>query len=245
MSDAPIQPENVSFHCNACGGHRNHAVLKEHTHEWNEEYHYEDEEDGHCCTFLGRKDVYILLQCCGCGSVSLRHESFGEAIEGSIVKTYPPRQFRKMPAWVEEIQYDPKAKAFAFIPRLLKEIYGSLYSEHRALSAMGIRALLELIMIEKVGDRGVFRKNVDAFQNEGFISQLQRALLEPTIEFGHASIHRNYAPKIEELITALDITESLIHTIYVLPDKAKSLGEAVPPRRKKSDEPEPPQLTTG
>ena len=135
-----------------------------------------------------------------------------------------------MPAWVEEMEHYGDDTNFAFIPRLLKEIYGSLHSEHRAVSAMGIRALLELIMIEKIGDRSSFRKNVEAFHNEGFISSLQRMLLDPTLEFGHASIHRNYAPKMEELITALEITESVIHTLYVLPAKAQSLGEAVPKR---------------
>lgn len=236
MSDAPVQPRNVSFHCNACGGQRNHTVLKEHTHEWEEEV-----DTGDFLFYDDCREVYLLLRCCGCDSVSLKHESFAKSQKGSTIKTYPPRQFRQMPAWVQEIEYNPEAKAFAFIPRLLKEIYGSLYSEHRAVSAMGIRALLELIMIEKIGDRGSFGKNVDAFQNEGFISNLQRTLLDPTLEFGHASMHRNYAPKLEELITALDITESLIHTIYVLPDKAESLGEAVP-RRNKSG---PPQLTDG
>ena len=235
MSDAPVQPINVRFHCNTCGGSRNHAVLTEHAHEWDEEllYYFESELD---CILIRRKEVYTLLQCCGCDSVSLKHESsFTEAEDiHPTIKTYPPRQFRRMPAWVEEMEHYGDDTNFAFIPRLLKEIYGSLHSEHRAVSAMGIRALLELITIEKIGDRGSFGKNVDAFQNEGFISNLQRMLLDPTLEFGHASMHRNYAPKMEELITALDITESLIHTIYVLPDKAKSLGEAVP-RRNKND----------
>jgi hypothetical protein len=234
MSEAPIQPISVTFHCNTCGGHRNHTLLTEHVREWKEEVIYEEEGEL-CGTYIGRKDVYILLRCCGCDSVSLKHESFSEAEEHPTIKTYPPRQFRQMPAWVQEIEDFVRWKGdanFAFIPRLLKEIYGSLYSEHRAVSAMGIRALLELIMIEKIGDRGSFRKNVEAFQNEGFISHLQRTLLDPTLEFGHASMHRNYAPKMTELIAALDITESLIHSLYILPDKAKSLSDAVPKRNR-------------
>ena len=34
---------------------------------------------------------------------------------------------------------------------------------------MGIRALLELIMIDKVGDKGSFAKNADTFEREGFL----------------------------------------------------------------------------
>ena len=213
---------NVTFHCNTCGGQRNHAVLTEHVHNWKEEVDFDD-EDGRPLYIYG-KDVYVLLRCCGCDSVSLKHESFNEDDEHSTIQAYPPRQFRKKPSWFYE---DALAE---FIPRLLKEIYGSLYSEHRAVSAMGIRALLELIMIEKVGDKGSFTKNVDTFEREGFISPLERELLEPVLEFAHAAMHRNHAPKMNELITALDVTESLIHTLYILPAKAQSLGEAVPKR---------------
>jgi hypothetical protein len=120
MAEGPIQPINVTFHCNACGGQRNHAVLTEHVHEWNEELHYYDESDNLSGIHLRRKDVYTLLQCCGCGSVSLKHELFPEEDEDSTIKTYPPRQFRQMPAWVQEIEWKGDADPFAFIPRLLK-----------------------------------------------------------------------------------------------------------------------------
>src|SRR5262245_37329913 len=62
---------------------------------------------------------------------------------------------------------------------------------------------LELVTVEKVSDKGSFTKNVDTFEREGFISPLDREHLEPVLEFGHAAMHRNYVPKMTELITAL------------------------------------------
>jgi hypothetical protein len=233
MSEAPIQPITVTFHCNVCGGKRNHAVLTEHVHEWDEEVSYEDDE-GPGIFYVHQKEVYLLLRCCGCDSVSLKHESFSEAEEHPAIKIYPPRQFRQPPRWLYELDYFAAFRNadIAFIPRLLREIYGSLYSEHRAVSAMGIRALLELVMVEKIGDRGSFGKNVEAFQTEGFISLQQRTLLDSVLEFGHASMHRNYAPATKELISALDVAENLIHTLYILPDEAKSLSDAIPKRKR-------------
>jgi hypothetical protein len=218
----------LKFHCNLCGGDRNHSTLAEHSHDWHEEVGF-DEEYGP--SYVTGKDLYALLRCMGCDSVSLKHQSHFSEAERPTTTTYPPRQFRRMPVWFHEVDGFFAPDNIAFIPRLLNEIYGSLHSEHRAVSAMGIRALLELIMIDKIGDRGNFSKNVEAFEANGFISTVQKGLLEPTLEFGHASMHRNHAPKMNELVTALDITESLIHTLYVLPDKAKELEKTVSKRK--------------
>jgi hypothetical protein len=34
---------SVTFHCNTCGGNRNHAVLAEHVHEWKEEVDFDEQ----------------------------------------------------------------------------------------------------------------------------------------------------------------------------------------------------------
>ncbi len=217
------------FHCNLCGGDRHHSQLAEHFHDWRDEVGGDDDYPPMIVT---GKEVYVLLRCCGCDTVSLQHKSYFSENDRPSIKVYPPRQFRKPPIWFQELDGILVTETIAFIPRLLKEIYGSMYSQHRAVSAMGIRALIELIMIDKIKDQGSFRKNVDAFQTGGFISAFQRSMLEPTLEFGHASMHRNHAPKMQELIAALDITENLIHTLYVLPDKAAQLEKTVPKRTK-------------
>jgi hypothetical protein len=55
-----------------------------------------------------------------------------------------------------------------FVPRkgseiadLLTEIYAAVNGGQHRLAAMGIRALLERVMINKVGDQGTFRGNLD------------------------------------------------------------------------------------
>lgn len=59
-----------------------------------------------------------------------------------------------------------------------------------ALAVMGIRALLEAVMISKAGDHGTFSENIAEFEKLGYVSKLQRARLETILEAGHATIHR-------------------------------------------------------
>jgi len=59
---------------------------------------------------------------------------------------------------------------------------------------MGIRATLETVMIDKVGDHHRFSANVDEFQKAGYLSV------------------RQAGPTDSDIATLLDITESIIET---------------------------------
>ena len=117
-----------------------------------------------------------------------------------------------------------------FVRGLIKEIYSALHNDSRRLAAMGIRALIEHMMILEVTDNGSFKKNLEAFQKAGYLSDKQRTIIEPILEAGHAAIHRGYEPSSEDVITVIEITESLVETIYVHSKKAEKLKERVPQR---------------
>jgi hypothetical protein len=98
---------------------------------------------------------------------------------------------------------------------------------------MGIRALIEHIMIEQIGDSGGIGSNVDRFVAEGYIAPKSEALFrEHLIESGHAAMHRAYFPKPSDISALLDITESLIETVYVHPHQTKL--QKIPPRKPKA-----------
>jgi hypothetical protein len=75
---------------------------------------------------------------------------------------------------------------------LLHEIYQAVHGGQYRLAAMGIRALLEQIMMPKVGDLGSFEKQLDAFEKAGYISFIQRDTMKATLEVGHD----RYAPRL-------------------------------------------------
>jgi uncharacterized protein DUF4145 len=117
-----------------------------------------------------------------------------------------------------------------YVSRVLREVYIALQNDCCSIAAMGIRALLERLMIEHVDDQGSFSANLDAFEKAGYVGGRQREIIEATLEVGHASIHRNYNPTRQDVTQVLDIAENIIQSIYVSAEQAKALKKRIPPR---------------
>jgi hypothetical protein len=113
---------------------------------------------------------------------------------------------------------------------LLYEIYQAVYGGQYRLAAMGIRALLEQIMISKVGDCGTFEQKLNAFEKDGYISFFQRDAMKATLEVGHAAMHRAYKPTEEDVKVALDIVEGIMAPLYHHRSEAEKMVERVPRR---------------
>lgn len=116
------------------------------------------------------------------------------------------------------------------IMSLIKEIYVAV--EHRlyTLAAMGIRATLENVMKEKIGDRP-FKVLVSEFQKAGYLSIRQAEHLGVIIEAGHAAIHRGWNPDEKDISTLLNISETLIEMVYLHEDRTRDLDKRVPRRQ--------------
>jgi hypothetical protein len=95
---------------------------------------------------------------------------------------------------------------------------------------MGVRAVLESVMIDKLSDQGTFKENLKLFFENGYISKIQMEILEGALELGHASIHRGYIPDSDQIIFALDLMETIVHHLYLLKDQAKHSLTGVPSR---------------
>jgi hypothetical protein len=169
---------------------------------------------------------YDLLECAGCKDISLRL-TLKHIDDTKSVHYFPSPASRKVPDWLY-VGYVAKT-----LGSLLHEIYQAVRGGQLRLAIMGIRALIEQVMIHKVGDNGSFLKNLDAFQQAGYISLVQRDVLNDILDAGHAAIHRAYEPKTKDIEIALDITEAIMAAIFVHADAAKKVSERVPARPKK------------
>jgi Domain of unknown function (DUF4145) len=149
-------------------------------------------------------------------------------IDNGDVTFYPPAVLRGRYWWPLKFYFD---KTFDEIPvGLLDEIYTAVGGGQYRLAAMGIRSLLEQVMIAKIGDRGSFSKNLDHFHELGYISLVQRDALTALLEARHAVTHRSFHPTERDLDTLLDIIERLLAAIYTHSDTAETLAKRVPPR---------------
>jgi hypothetical protein len=114
---------------------------------------------------------------------------------------------------------------------LMIEIDTAVQNRLYKLAAMGIRTTLENIMKEKIGDHP-FARLVEEFQKRGYLSTRQAESLNSIIEAGHAVIHRAWQPNDEDISLLLDVTDTLIKTVYLNEDSARELKERVPKRQK-------------
>jgi len=225
--------EITNAHCNTCHGIRRHAVLHKEDNTWEDQLADINDPDQIEAIYGG--DVYELLKCCGCGGISFRHTEYypGEtAANGTPVKhedSYPKPASRPKPSWTKGLMWAAKYRD-NFIGEILDEIYTALNNNAPRLATMGIRALIEHIMIDKVGDNGKFKDNLKKFKAQGFLSDNDHDTIKRTIDVGHAAMHRNYCPPSSDLQIILDVTENLIEPIYINPKKTIMITDRVPPR---------------
>ena len=119
----------------------------------------------------------------------------------------------------------------ASINALMIEINTAVQNKLYKLAAMGIRATLENIMKEKIGDRP-FVVLVAEFEKSGYLSVRQTESLNSIIEAGHAVVHRGWQPNADDISLLIDVTETLIKTVYLHEYRARELNERVPKRQK-------------
>ncbi|HEY3910357.1 MAG TPA: DUF4145 domain-containing protein [Stellaceae bacterium] len=217
------------LHCNTCGRANNHIILHQESTKWTDYAGLEREEyeiSGGC--------TYKMLKCLGCDDVHFRTLSwFSEDTNAygapNIQKNrYPPAISRRRPPWTTgHLQLMLPADIHHF----LEEIYISLQDNSLRLTVLGIRALLEQIMVEKVGDHQTLGQNVDAFLQAGYVApQSHEIFRKSLIEAGNAAMHRGYNPLSDDVDTLLDVTESLVASIYVHPKRAAEVRKKIPQR---------------
>ena len=228
IARCPTESTTKSF-CNECVGERNHTILHAETQSGSDEaqdYHWTIK--------------YETLKCLGCDTILLRRTGTdSDSSSEQSVDLFPPTVFRRKPEWLSELSglfpFDTDKK---FLPDLIHELYICIQNDCRRSAAMAVRALLEQVMIDKVGDQKTFKDNIAAFQAKGFILPPQREFLETAIEAGNATIHRAFKPSRQDLIALVDIAENVVKSVYInghrakkRADELKALKKRIPPRK--------------
>lgn len=233
-----MKTTKAKSYCNQCVGERSHEILHKETQSGGESF-----DDGFRIEW---ETSFHLLKCCGCESISLRRTSShsDDTDEDGrplfTVSYFPPAKFRREPTWLSDLQVrELLGSEQTFIADMLKEIYVCIQNDCRRSAAMGVRALLEHVMIDKVQDQGSFVANIKKFESEGFIAPKQRQFLETVIEAGHATMHRSFNPSREDLISLVNIAEALVETAYVNEHEAAELKKRIPPKRQQRTDKSP------
>jgi hypothetical protein len=225
-------------YCNKCRRTTLHRLLKTTSNERTEEYEsgmYEP-ESGEVPSCI----IFDMLECCGCREAVLRrtfhcpdvdvHSRMANAAvtvdaDGSVeddVRYFPPPMSRDLPRWRFKLSLEMR--------ELLEEIYRSLDAENLRLPMMGARTLVDMMILEKIGDIGTFKEKLNELEKAGFISSRNREALYAALEVGNAAAHRGHAATHTEVHDVMDIVETMLQAIYVFPELAQNLKKATPPR---------------
>lgn len=160
------------------------------------------------------------LSCRGCNETVLLREA-----EGGEPVRIPPARWRTLPNWhMEVLAHDPTLYS------LLREVYSAANDDQPRLLAMGVRAALDRLMNEMVGDVGTFEQKLDEMVKRGHLGQRQREMLDTVIDAGSASNHRGFKPPKELLLLMLDVMETTIRERYSTGPMLTTLKVNVPPK---------------
>lgn len=216
----------IKAHCNKCHGTTNSWVRANHT---------VNGSDGS----ISWSNSYEVLQCCGCDTLSVRHEHWfsewdqmdydenGQLVMRPGIKEtyYPPPTVRTKPTWSDNIDDD-------VLRDVLDELYSALNVGLNVLSSVGARTLLDRAGYLLIGDpKGGFEGKLSALVTGGFISSQEKETLDAVADAGNASAHRGYTPTAERLGHIVDIIENFLHRTFVLTPAAKDIRKSTPPRR--------------
>ncbi|MEW6442220.1 MAG: DUF4145 domain-containing protein [bacterium] len=207
--------EKLSRYCNIC----RRSTLQESVFGYTSpiQVRFPDRFEG--MVFFG----YEAFKCSFCSSISMRVVAACSPGVQIYETWYPPEIIRHIPSWWGDLK-DSEIKSLA------EEVYSSLDHGNTRVAAMGIRTLIEHISEDKTGETGSFRAKIRALLAEGILNPAGSEILSTVLEFGHAAVHRKYAPSVQDVARALSIIENLIDQIYVIPPIATELKNNVPPR---------------
>jgi hypothetical protein len=130
----------------------------------------------------------------------------------------------------ENIQQKWISKLPGKLAQLLYEVHVAIDHRLYTLTSMGLRALIDTVILDKVGDAGTFKDKLKALQSAGFIAAHQLETLGAAIDAGNASAHRGFTPEEQDITTVQEIVEHLLQSVYVHPEKARELAQRTPKR---------------
>jgi hypothetical protein len=205
-------------HCNQCGDETKHFVVG------SAERRRSSDDDRYTVDW---GTTWELLQCCGCEEASMARVNWcseDDPYEGRERVFFPPRVSRKKPAWLTQ---HPELNDYI---ELFEEVYTALHADSRRLAMMGARAVIDLAVARMLGgDPGNFTAGMNELVAAKRLSDEERALIDAAFDAGSAAMHRGHQPEVDDVNTAIDIVERVVHA-EVLKKKAKALADATPKR---------------
>jgi len=195
--------------CWYCQKETNHKVLLDEFEMISEELIWHTEDGGeNRSAWAPIGSLWLVSKCLGCDKITFKHIYRASPIRTFDQTFYFPKKIvREFPRWTVRLPHK--------YSRVFYEIYLSIQEGLNILSLSGIRILLDLFIVSKIGDVGSFSQKLDKMVLEGIITSSKAKVLGAAIEAANASAHRGYVPEKETIFQILDIVENLLQSEVV------------------------------
>jgi len=181
--------------------------------------------------------TFQVVRCKDCGTTTYcidTHINPEHMMGDSYVQetTYHPALTKRIkPDW-----YNSLAEHYQSV---LSEVYSAIDNELFFLASSGTRTALDQLIVEKIGDIGLFNQKVQKLVSKRIIDDDEKEMLLAVIDAGSASAHRSYRPELSAIEHMMDILETIFYKLLIEPDKkeelkakAKELRKLTPKREK-------------
>jgi hypothetical protein len=190
--------------CIECGRKTNHDIV------------YELEQESEDIFGFPIITRFQTLQCRGCETVTFCENRTEELGSVKDMQFYPGRASGKGPM-IGTFRFPTTTR------KMYNEVLQALNNDAPVLAAIGLRSLIESICIAQKTSAKNLMGCIDELADMGLLSKRQADFLHTHRFLGNVAAHEMKEPKPEELSAALDIAETLLKTIYILPHVAASI----------------------
>jgi hypothetical protein len=172
-----------------------------------------------------------MLECCGCEKIALRSTYRWDNCPDATITYFPSPVTRHAPTWLS----GPAKFQFRWdntdLTSLFDEVYAALQAGSNRLAMMGARTLIDMVMLDKIGDAGSFDEKLSTMERTGYLSRTNREFLKQAINAGSAAAHRGHRPNDDDVNRVMDILENFVQAVYVLAPATDALRRSTPLRR--------------
>lgn len=201
----------VRSHCSACKRFTNHSVMSSVRVE--EVHRIGDEEWGQTINY---QIDHQIVKCLGCDEVGYRRRLETDDGDDPMTSYFPIpllghetlKEYWRLPTDVQ---------------RVYNETISALTNEQPVLAGVGIRLLIERVCHEKGAIGGNLFTQIEALVPLGVIVADSAQMLHHLRDLGNDSAHGAKAHSQEQLLLALDIVETMLKNVYILPRQAEAL----------------------
>jgi hypothetical protein len=195
----------IRIFCGNCEGYKNHKVVAKREVRSHDDEPYHWGEDHYFC------------QCAGCDTYCYAVAEYTEDDFNNYTgemdyrwKTYPYSKNSRKP--LADVDNFPQK-----VKLIDQETIGALNAQLPVLTAIGLRAIIEAICVEQEVAGRTLEKKIGSLANSGILSTAQAKILHGHRFLGNIAVHEIVSANPRELIAALEIAETMLKTIYVLP----------------------------